>query len=73
MPQWLSISIGLIAGFSIIAGAIFIAVRPYLLPTTPKSRMPDPSDNKDEIAGWGGWSGWSSDGQPPPGDGGAGQ
>jgi len=62
MSTWLPVLVGVLAGLIVVAGAIFVAVRPNLGPRIAKSSFPDTSDNKDNIAGWTGWSGWLVEG-----------
>jgi hypothetical protein len=50
MPEFLSVSLGVIFGLAIIAGAIFLAVRPYVQARPPKRRMPDATDAKDDYS-----------------------
>jgi hypothetical protein len=62
MSQWLSVSIGILAGVFIIAGAGFFAVRPYLQARPPKPLWPDPADPAQDWGNWNGWNGPSPEG-----------
>jgi hypothetical protein len=50
MPQWLSITIGVLLGLAVVFGAIFFAVRPYVQAKPPKPLMPDPTEGPQD---WG--------------------
>jgi hypothetical protein len=71
MPQWLSITIGVLLGCAIVFGAIFLAVRPYAQARPPKPLMPDPNDNRDDMKAWIGWQGLIGNDPPPSGGDGA--
>ena len=47
MPGWLSILIGLLAGFVLVAGAIYFAFAPHLHARPPKSRRPESADSAE--------------------------
>ncbi|MGA2041927.1 MAG: hypothetical protein ABSG83_01005 [Roseiarcus sp.] len=47
MPGWLSILIGLLAGFVLVAGAIHFAFAPHLQAPPPKSRRPASADTAE--------------------------
>jgi hypothetical protein len=70
MPQWLSITVGVLLGAAIIFGAIFLAIRPYVQARPPKPLMPDPSGNQDDLKAWAGWQSLVGNDPPSsPGDG----
>jgi hypothetical protein len=54
MPQWLSITLGILLGMAVIFGAIFLAIRPYVQAKPPKPLMPDPTDGAKD---WGATNG----------------
>jgi hypothetical protein len=66
MPQWLSLTFGAVVGLALVAGAVFVAVRPYVQARPPKSRMPDPSDFRHDHNSA---STWSNGDFSPPADG----
>ncbi len=55
MPGWLSVVVGLIAAITLIAGAVYLAVRPYLrhdlMPGARKPWMPDSTGRKSDTGG----------------------
>jgi hypothetical protein len=56
VPQWMLISIGIVAGVAVIFGAVFIAVRPYVQAKPPKPRMADPTDGPQDWSASNGWN-----------------
>jgi len=71
MSRWMDVSIGLLAGVVVVAGAIFFAIRPYVQARPPKPLMPHPSDNKDDMKAWAGWQSLVSNDPPSSGGDGA--
>jgi hypothetical protein len=59
MPQWLSITIGILLGVTVISGAIFLAIRLYVQAKPPKPLMPDPREGAKD---WGPSNNWPRDG-----------
>jgi hypothetical protein len=57
MPQWLSITIGVLLGVAVISGAIFLAIRPYVQAKPHKPLMPDPIEGAKDWSASNGWNG----------------
>jgi hypothetical protein len=50
MPQWLSISLGILLGVAVLFGAAYLAIRPYVQAKPPKPIMPERMDGAQD---WG--------------------
>jgi hypothetical protein len=68
MPEWLSVSIGILAGLAIIALAIYVAVRPTVAARPPKPLFPASPDNDQGPTDWARSDGsWGFDSHHPGG------
>ena len=54
MPQWLSISLGVVLGIAVVFGAIYLAIRPYVQARPPKRVLPEPLEDTRDYYQYGG-------------------